>query len=443
MKKEQPRGTSTPIAKERSRRRFRQTRWRPGLELLEVRQTPAVFAVNTALDTVAANLQTGKDAQGHISLRSAIMAANAQPGADTILLPTGFFRLTIAGTGEDAAARGDLDIRSDITIQGRGTSGTIIDGNGLDRVFDVLSGTVSISQLTIQDGRSTTGGGLLNEGGQVSLSAVVVQNNLAIGLDGAAGANGVSSGTPQNLIGKPGQDGGAASGGGIDNASGSLTLVDSTVSFNQALGGRGGRGGNGADLTGADGVPSPIVGMSDGQAAIGGDGGSGGRGGFAEGGGVFNAAGATLAVSGTTFANNLAAAGAGGAGGAGGNGVGGRGAGPFSTTPLTIGFGGNGRGGAGGAGGSAGLAEGGGLFNGGQVTLSGNPNSFLNDQALGGLGGSGGSGGAGAGGRGGDDLRASGLGGGSGAGGGGNGGDGARGRHRGSAAASTTRGSRS
>src|SRR4051812_12567256 len=95
MKKEQTRGTSRSIEKARSRRAFRALRCRPGLELLEVRQTPAVFAVNTALDSVAANLQNGTDSLGHISLRSAIMAANAQPGADTILLPNGTFRLTI------------------------------------------------------------------------------------------------------------------------------------------------------------------------------------------------------------------------------------------------------------------------------------------------------------------------------------------------------------
>ena len=304
MKKERATATTPSMAKERSRRGFRPTRWRPELERLELRQTPAVFMVNTALDTVAANLQTGKDAAGHISLRSAIMAANAQPGADSILLPSGFFRLTIAGTGEDAAASGDLDIRSDVTIQGRGTCATTIDGNGLDRVFDVLSGMASLSQLTIQDGRSTQGGGLLNEGGQVSLSGVVVRNNLAIGLDGAAGANGVLDGAPQDMIGRPGQDGGAAIGGGISNASGSLTLVDSNVSNNQAVGGRGGRGGNGADLTGADGASSPIQGMSDGQGATGGDAGSGGRGGSAEGGGVFSALRATFAASGTLLANN-------------------------------------------------------------------------------------------------------------------------------------------
>ena len=71
------------FARARSRRGVLKTRLRPFLESLEVRQTPAVFAVNTALDTVAVNLQNGKDVTGHISLRSAIMAADGslpEPG---------------------------------------------------------------------------------------------------------------------------------------------------------------------------------------------------------------------------------------------------------------------------------------------------------------------------------------------------------------------------
>src|SRR5262249_45057481 len=152
--------------------------------------------------------------------------------ADTILLPNGTFKLTIAGTGEDAAARGDLDIKGDVTIQGRGHTGTIVDGNGLDRVFHTLSGTTSISQLTIQVGRSNTGGGLLSAGGHVTLSSVVVQHNQAVGADGRNGADGVAGVSPAGN----GQAGGEADGGGIFNASGSLALVNSTVTFNQAVG---------------------------------------------------------------------------------------------------------------------------------------------------------------------------------------------------------------
>jgi hypothetical protein len=65
------------------------TAMRPSLECLEARLVLSTFKVNTLLDTVAVNLQTGKDASGHVSLRSAIMAADAKPNADTIIIPGG------------------------------------------------------------------------------------------------------------------------------------------------------------------------------------------------------------------------------------------------------------------------------------------------------------------------------------------------------------------
>ena len=125
---------------------------RPRLEGLEDRVTPTTFRVNSVLDTVAANLKTGKDASGHISLRSAIQAADAHPGTDTIVVPAGTFLLTIPGTDENASATGDLDINGSVKIKGAGAGSTIVDGNQLDRVFRVLSGKVSISGLTIQGG---------------------------------------------------------------------------------------------------------------------------------------------------------------------------------------------------------------------------------------------------------------------------------------------------
>src|ERR1017187_1018517 len=114
------------------------TTMRPWLEGLEARLVLSTFKVNTILDTVAVNLKTGKDASGHISLRSAIQAANSKPNADTILLPKGTITLTIAGANEDHVAAGDLDLSSKVTITGKGAGSTIIDGNNLDRVFHAL-----------------------------------------------------------------------------------------------------------------------------------------------------------------------------------------------------------------------------------------------------------------------------------------------------------------
>ena len=89
----------------------RRLRLQPWLEGLEDRRVLSTFKVNTTLDTVAVDLKKGKDASGHISLRSAIEAANAKGGNNKIILPGGTFLLTIAGAGEDNAATGDLDIK--------------------------------------------------------------------------------------------------------------------------------------------------------------------------------------------------------------------------------------------------------------------------------------------------------------------------------------------
>ena len=168
-------------AQQKSRKRSA-PRMQPRLEGLEDRVVLSTFKVNTTLDTVAVNLKNGKDATGHISLRSAIKAADAHGGANTIILPAGTFTLTIAGAGEDASATGDLDITRNLTIKGKSSASTIIDGNNLDRVFQILGGKVSISKVTIQDGRvAGDGGGILNTGGKVTLSSVAILNNVAAG----------------------------------------------------------------------------------------------------------------------------------------------------------------------------------------------------------------------------------------------------------------------
>lgn len=140
-------------------------RWRPVFEQLEDRAVPAIFVVNTNVDTVDASPGDGSalDGAGNTSLRAAIMEANALAGTDTIELPAGTYDLAIAGTGEDAAARGDLDITGNLTIVGADRATTIIDANRIDRVFAVArNATVEFRSLTITGGQaindSTLGG---------------------------------------------------------------------------------------------------------------------------------------------------------------------------------------------------------------------------------------------------------------------------------------------
>jgi hypothetical protein len=157
----------------------RATRRRPCLEALEGRVVLSTFHVNTRADTVATNFTTGQDKNGNVSLRSAIMAADHNPTvSDTIILPAGVFTLTIAPTGDDGPDSGDLDILVDnkLTIEGTTTGGqTIINGDNLDRVFFLINGNISISNVVIENGSVVgegiaQGGGLFNDGATVTLT---------------------------------------------------------------------------------------------------------------------------------------------------------------------------------------------------------------------------------------------------------------------------------
>ena len=360
----------------------------PRLEALEAHVVLSTFHVNTTLDTVAVDLTTGKDSTGHISLRSAIMAADASGGSNTINLGKGTYTLSIQGANEDASAKGDLDITGNLTLSGAGSSKTIINANNIDRVFQVLKGNVKISGVTIEHGIASSGGGILNSGGLVTLSSVVVTQNRAKGVSAAEILEDLATPALTTVtIGTSGM------GGGIFNAAGSLTIVNSTISANQAQGTDGQRGRDGAPAQGG----SPAG--SNGEEAMGGMGGIGATGYAAFGGGIYNTKGAILTLSHVLVSSNIAQGGRGGQGGTGGDGTGGPAGAVTASAPTN---GGRGDGGVGGAGGSGGVAEGGGVYNVGNVILQGTKNTFLQNVAAGGAGGTGGEGRRGFGGSGGN-----------------------------------------
>lgn len=102
-----------------------------------------------------------------ITLRAAIMEANALGGSDTINLPAGTFKLTIKAANPDSDAVGDLDVSDTLTILGTGMNSTILDGKKLkDRVFQIQGATCTIRDLTVRKGRAAErGGGLFAENG--------------------------------------------------------------------------------------------------------------------------------------------------------------------------------------------------------------------------------------------------------------------------------------
>jgi CSLREA domain-containing protein len=192
------------------------------------------------------------------SLREAIRAANtdsivsgcdAGNGDDTIVLPTGIYTLTISGIGEDAALTGDLDITSDLTINGGEAGITVIDGNGLatgDRVFDITaSGRATLKNVTIQNGNvggGTNGGGIRNYGVLTPTNGILSDNvaRSAGGLLNVGTATIISSTIKYNTA--------SDDGGGIRNDA-TLTIINSVVFSNTAASGSGGGILNGNNAT--------------------------------------------------------------------------------------------------------------------------------------------------------------------------------------------------
>lgn len=123
------------------------------------------------------------------TLRAAVQEANTVAGPDTILLQSGSYVLTIGGTGEDAAATGDLDIIDNLVIRGLDADSTIIDASGLDRVFDLHGPiTVTLEKLAVTGGRALDdaatygglgGGILITNGALLRLSEIRVSRNAA------------------------------------------------------------------------------------------------------------------------------------------------------------------------------------------------------------------------------------------------------------------------
>lgn len=241
---------------------------------------------------------------------------------EVISVPPGTYNLTRTGAGPDDDVNGtdDLDLRSNLRIDGSGPANTIIRISGIQgRVMHVLNNaTVTIQDVTLRDGNvpsGRAGGGLRSEPGTTT-----TLTNVTVGLNTA--------------------DGNA---GGILNR-GTMTISNSAITNNQALNASSGGGGGGvyndAGATLAvnnslvqgnsvDGAPDAHV--SGGGLFHGGFGltlsgtvvdGNTVTGTFVEGGGLAKVGAGTLVISRSTFSGNLAQHGFGGLADGGGASVG-------------------------------------------------------------------------------------------------------------------------
>ncbi len=187
------------------------------LAVVNVNQTADVLNGDTSS---IANLIASDGGDG-ISLREAIEAANNTAGADTINLQADVYTLAL----------GTLTINSDITITGAGVDQTFIDGALISGVLSITSGTVNISDLTIQDGAAVNGAGMLiGASANVTLNNVVLNGNTASNDGGAIESNGTLTMTDVTVSNNTAGD----NGGGISNR-GVLQINGGTFSNNTTV----------------------------------------------------------------------------------------------------------------------------------------------------------------------------------------------------------------
>jgi hypothetical protein len=186
----------------------------------------------------------------HCTLREAIIDANNNPGADTINIPAGEIVLVVDGGGlgthEDYAATGDLDIRDDLTIIGQGPDSTVVDADGLDRVFHIpVAGlSVTLQGITITGGGGLTqagdgGGGIWSEGSDLTLLLCDVVNNqtgVLLGVDYVGGGILSRDGGDLEMNWTTVSGNRATYSGGVNHwSSGRLRITDSTIASNVAV----------------------------------------------------------------------------------------------------------------------------------------------------------------------------------------------------------------
>jgi len=153
---------------------------------------------------------------GDCSLREAVIGSNVCSGTQTIRLPAGLYDLSIAGTLEDAAATGDLDITDDAIIIGEGAP--FIDANGVDRVFEIHNGvTAEIHTMLIRGGEEQIGAGIRNWGSLTMYGGVVAENTGVFpeGIMGGSSGGGIFSNGTLILEGTQVRENSADMGGGI------------------------------------------------------------------------------------------------------------------------------------------------------------------------------------------------------------------------------------
>ncbi|HET8945287.1 MAG TPA: choice-of-anchor Q domain-containing protein, partial [Dehalococcoidia bacterium] len=185
------------------------------------------------------------------SLREAIIAANENPGNDTVTLTAGQYEVNLMTSFHGEPVTAALSIIDSTTVIGQGADRTTLQGYGVGGVFTIQHPTfapisVHIADLAIHDGLRDGGGGAVYAASGVSLNITRVTMTGNGGGGGSGGAilsnYGIVTITDSTIANNWAQFGGGIS-------ANRLTITNSTVSGNRAMIDTAGIGSGNATLT--------------------------------------------------------------------------------------------------------------------------------------------------------------------------------------------------
>ncbi|MFO1002246.1 MAG: choice-of-anchor Q domain-containing protein [Planctomycetaceae bacterium] len=177
---------------------------------------------------------------GSGSLRQAVLDANATAGEDEILFQSGL-------NGTISLTSGQMTISETVEITGNGAANSIIDAQLTSRIFEISSGAVSLSGLTLRNGQTTgnnvnyadntNNGGAIKSlsSGTLTISGSTLSGNSTFGGGSHGGAVFSDTGAiiiNESVLSGNRTTGDGAYGGGIFSRSGEVTITRSTLSGN-------------------------------------------------------------------------------------------------------------------------------------------------------------------------------------------------------------------
>ena len=201
-----------------------------------------------------------------LSLREAVIEANAYLGDVTIVVPPGTYGLTLTGPDEDESLTGDLDITNRegmvriegiIDLQANGDESSVVSGVQADRLFQIHpDANVELNELRLIEGKISAdfvgaNGGAIHNASTLELRGVELTDNMTDGRGGAVFNSGQLTVADSTL-----RDNHSGAGGGGIFSNPQLVVSDSTLEGNSVGNQHNVGSGGGIYLSGDDGRAS-------------------------------------------------------------------------------------------------------------------------------------------------------------------------------------------